>query len=125
MVKEILIPATYPGNNGELIPRSEVERRESFFEKLDQVLNENSKFLSLKELVTGCLNNLPEKRRTSLDIKQSLRAIKEENISQNVIDRGVRIIKNAEESRTTEPMVCVNYYSLVVLHGFNIILSTF
>lgn len=81
------------------IPRSEVERRVAFFEELQKVFDENP---DLQLLITNCLKDEPDKRPDSDDLVNNLQSLQNNqsnDISPDVIERGIKILKEAEGKR--------------------------
>ncbi len=64
-----ILPATFPDGAGNLLARSEVDRRARYFEKL-----EANEFIPLElvDTVKSCLNNMPQERPTAEDLSDIL-----------------------------------------------------
>ena len=73
MFPDKLLPATFhdSANNDKLTPRSEVERRQKYFEKLKQILIIDDRVLCCS-LIEECLHNGPEKRPTACQVLEKL-----------------------------------------------------
>ncbi len=65
-----------PHNPGRVIGRTEVERREMYMKKLENQLLESHPILV--EMVTNCLHNDPQTRRTAEQLLGRLQPIKKE-----------------------------------------------
>ena len=85
-----------------LKPRSEVERRATYLEELEEVLDKCNGYDDLKILITECLNNNPNERPSSGDLVHQLQVLKQDDesdaVSSEVIKRGIKILEEAEKN---------------------------
>ena len=65
-----------PNNPRQLMGRSEVDRRGSYFEHLERVLHRESAGYPLVGVVKQCLENIPEERPTAEQLVRVLEGIK-------------------------------------------------
>ncbi len=81
-----------PHNSGRLFGRSEVERREVYMKKLENLLLESHPILV--EMVTNCLHNTPETRPTAEQLLEILTPVQDamENIHGGSLGRSVNIV---------------------------------
>ncbi len=80
-----------PHNPGRLIGRSEVERREVYMKKLENLLLESHPVLV--EMVTNCLHNTPQTRPTAEQLLETLTPVQDavENIHGGNLGRSLNI----------------------------------
>ena len=73
-----LLEHTYPDPNNprQLLARSEVNRRETYFEHLERVLHRSSAGYPLVGVVKQCLENIPEERPTAEQMVRVLVGLK-------------------------------------------------
>ena len=96
--------------DGQLIPRSEVERRVLYFEELDKVLGKEEYYdKKIKSLITICLANKPDDRPSSEDLINQLQALEKYEsgaIEPDIIKRGIRVLKEAENNLEPPAVSC-------------------
>ncbi len=91
-----------PHNPGQLIGRSEVERREVYMENLkDQLLKSHP---VLVEMVTNCLHNIPQTRPTAEQLLETLTPVQDamENIHGRNLGRSLNITNVLHMKETKE-----------------------
>ena len=73
-----LLEHTYPDPNNprQLLARSEVDRRGTYFERLERVLHRESAGYPLVGVVKQCLENIPEERPTAEQLVRVLEGLK-------------------------------------------------
>ena len=73
-----LLEHTYPDPNNprQLLARSEVDRRGTYFEHLERVLHRSSAGYPLVGVVKQCLENIPEERPTAEQLVRVLEGMK-------------------------------------------------
>ena len=96
--------------DGQLIPRSEVERRVLYFEELDKVLGKEEYYdKKIKSLITICLANKPDDRPSSEDLINQLQALEKYEsgaIEPDIIKRGIGVLKEAENNLEPPAVSC-------------------
>ena len=65
-----------PNNPRQLLARSEVDRRGTYFERLERVLHRESAGYPLVGVVKQCLENIPEERPTAEQLVRVLEGLK-------------------------------------------------
>ena len=65
-----------PNNHRQLLPRSEVDRRGNYFERLERQLHQESAGYPLVGVVKQCLENIPEERPTAEQLVRVLEELK-------------------------------------------------
>ena len=66
-----------PNNPRQLLARSEVDRRENYFERLERKLQESAGY-PIVGVVKQCLENIPEERPTAEQLVRVLEGLKED-----------------------------------------------
>ncbi len=91
-----------PHNPGRLIGRSEVERREVYMKKLENLLLESHPVLV--EMVTNCLHNDPQTRPTAEQLLETLTPVQDamENIHGGNLGRTINIVNVLHMMETKE-----------------------
>ncbi len=89
-------------NPGRLIGRSEVERREVYMKKLENLLLESHPILV--EMVTNCLHNTPQTRPTAEQLLETLTPVQDamENIHGGSLGRTINIVNVLHMKETKE-----------------------
>ena len=95
-----LLEHTYPdpNNTRQLVARSEVDRRGTYFEHLERVLHRSSSGYPLVGVVKQCLENIPEERPTAEQLVRVLEGLKgdiEGTCGELTIVDAVRQVKTA------------------------------
>ncbi len=103
-----------PHNPGRLIGRSEVERREVYMKKLENLLLESHPVLV--EMVTNCLHNTPQTRPTAEQLLEALTPVQDamENLHGGNLGRSLNIanvlhMKEAKEKNRRIKELEVNF----------------
>ena len=65
-----------PNNPRQLLARSEVDRRGTYFERLERVLHRESAGYPLVGVIKQCLENIPEERPTAEQLVRVLEGLK-------------------------------------------------
>ncbi len=91
-----------PHNPGRLIGCSEIERREVYMKKLENLLLESHPVLV--EMVTNCLHNTPQARPTAEQLLETLTPVQEamENIHGGNLRRSLNITNVLHMKETKE-----------------------
>ncbi len=91
-----------PHNPGRLFGRSEVERREVYMKKLENLLLESHPILV--EMVTNCLHNTPQTRPTAEQLLETLTPVQDamENIHGGSLGRTINIVNVLYMKKTKE-----------------------
>ena len=91
-----------PHNPGRVIGRTEVERREVYMKKLENLLLESHPVLV--EMVTNCLHNTPQTRPTAEQLLETLTPVQDamENIHGGNLGRLINIINVLHMKETKE-----------------------
>ena len=104
---EEVLPPTYEDEDEEWQVRSEVERRQRYFNILTQGYGAHREII---DLVTKCLNKSLKKRPPSEDLEEEVRCIKENFVQENLTvdvmtDLNVRALVAGLEARQMQTRV--------------------
>ncbi len=114
-----------PHNPGRLIGRSEVERREVYMKKLENMLLESHPVLV--EMVTHCLHNTPQTRPTAEQLLETLTPVQDamEDIHGGNMGRSLNIanvlhMKETKEKKRRIKELEVNFYNVNYRNWLNL-----